>query len=332
MSYTYLKKVCENSTCSQEQAEESWEECCSDTLASAQLKSSHTAETSCCNDKETEFCLNSLSGTMCELSMESSGVATLMSSAEASPVKTLPSQEKAQESMAHEADCGLNLQESLAKYNPYTSLWRTRQLLLLEDSGECLETFPKWGIMQNGALWELPTLGRSTSEKESGFWRTPRTITGGTLSEEGIEALVNKEKRASGHVRQMDLQDQVRDVRLYPTPIVCGNNNRKGASKTSGDGLETVIQRMTYPTPLASDWKDRGNLDNPCVQRRLEKFKQITLSMIVQTPSGQMTPQMQKARLNPNWVEWLMGWTIGWTDLKPLAMDKFQSWLQAHSN
>ena len=27
-------------------------------------------------------------------------------------------------------------------------------------------------------------------------------------------------------------------------------------------------------------------------------------------------------RLNPTWVEWLMGWPLGWTDLKPLEMDK----------
>lgn len=27
-------------------------------------------------------------------------------------------------------------------------------------------------------------------------------------------------------------------------------------------------------------------------------------------------------QLNPNWVEWLMGWPPGWTDLKPLEMDK----------
>ena len=33
-------------------------------------------------------------------------------------------------------------------------------------------------------------------------------------------------------------------------------------------------------------------------------------------------------RLNPMWVEWLMGWPLGWTDLKPLEMDKFQQWQQ----
>ena len=35
--------------------------------------------------------------------------------------------------------------------------------------------------------------------------------------------------------------------------------------------------------------------------------------------------------LNPQWVEWLMGWPIGWTELKPLAMDRFREWQQQHS-
>jgi hypothetical protein len=28
-------------------------------------------------------------------------------------------------------------------------------------------------------------------------------------------------------------------------------------------------------------------------------------------------------KLNPTWTEWLMGWPLEWTDLKPLVMDKF---------
>lgn len=35
--------------------------------------------------------------------------------------------------------------------------------------------------------------------------------------------------------------------------------------------------------------------------------------------------------LNPEWEEWLMGWPIGWTELKPLAMDKFREWQLQHS-
>jgi hypothetical protein len=34
--------------------------------------------------------------------------------------------------------------------------------------------------------------------------------------------------------------------------------------------------------------------------------------------------------LNPNWVEWLMGWPIGWTDLRPLATARFHNALHLH--
>jgi hypothetical protein len=43
---------------------------------------------------------------------------------------------------------------------------------------------------------------------------------------------------------------------------------------------------------------------------------------------GDQTPQI--GQLNPDWVEWLMGWPIGQSDLKPLEMDKFRLWLQQH--
>lgn len=34
----------------------------------------------------------------------------------------------------------------------------------------------------------------------------------------------------------------------------------------------------------------------------------------------------------PKNQEWMMGWPIGWTDLKPLETGKFLSWLQKHGN
>ena len=37
-------------------------------------------------------------------------------------------------------------------------------------------------------------------------------------------------------------------VKLWPTPTVCGNHNRKGASKHSGDGLATVAGGSLNPT------------------------------------------------------------------------------------
>jgi hypothetical protein len=32
----------------------------------------------------------------------------------------------------------------------------------------------------------------------------------------------------------------------------------------------------------------------------------------------------------PMWTEWLMGWPLGWTDLKPLEMDKSHYVQQQH--
>ncbi|RKT93886.1 UNVERIFIED_ORG: hypothetical protein C7432_0308 [Pantoea allii] len=43
---------------------------------------------------------------------------------------------------------------------------------------------------------------------------------------------------------------------------------------------------------------------------------------------GEETPGLNA---NPDYVEWLMMWPTGWTDLKPLEMDRFQEWQQQHS-
>jgi len=35
-------------------------------------------------------------------------------------------------------------------------------------------------------------------------------------------------------------------------------------------------------------------------------------------------------KIHPMFTEWMMGWPLGWTDLKPLEMGKFQKWRQMH--
>ena len=48
-------------------------------------------------------------------------------------------------------------------------------------------------------------------------------------------------------------------------------------------------------------------------------------------PTPVQEAEQKTGQLHPNWVEsYLMGWPIGWTDLKLLEMDKFQQWLQQH--
>jgi hypothetical protein len=78
-----------------------------------------------------------------------------------------------------------------------------------------------------------------------------------------------------------------------------------------------------WPTPVKSDsqarrpskgWK--GDSDLP--------------SVVWKVDGGMENPEKPPAQLNADWVEWLMGWPLGWTDLKPLEMDKFHSWQQQH--
>ena len=49
-------------------------------------------------------------------------------------------------------------------------------------------------------------------------------------------------------------------------------------------------------------------------------------------PARPSTDEAQPSggKLNPSWVEWLMAWPIGWTDLEPLEMDKYQQWQRSH--
>jgi len=162
MSYTYL----------QEQGEVSSAGCFSDIPQYVLSRLNLTAEKSYSNGNETESSQSSQSGMMSQPSTELRGEEKSMSSAEASRVRTFPHQEVEQVSLESEADCGEKWQESLAKYDQNTSSWRTAQCLLFEDLGESLETFPKWGMMHNGELWERTMSAHLIEENESGFLPT----------------------------------------------------------------------------------------------------------------------------------------------------------------
>jgi hypothetical protein len=73
--------------------------------------------------------------------------------------------------------------------------------------------------------------------------------------------------------------------------------------------------RQMYPTPRCFMHKDA------LTDRGKSNLGEVINEQEGMTKTGQ---------LNPPWVEWLMGWPIGWTDLKPLVMDKFQQWLDSH--
>ena len=77
----------------------------------------------------------------------------------------------------------------------------------------------------------------------------------------------------------------------------------------------------TWPTPVASMAK--GSSPAALTRKSGADRSNDRLDHAVMATEG--------GQLNPAWVEWLMGWPIGWTELKPLEMGRYQEWLQQHS-
>ena len=203
-----------------------------------------------------------------------------------SHAKTSRLQEQEEDWKVPDRVYGLNTGELLANYDQDTSSWRTSQHSLIEDLTKFSDSWPRSGMMRNGIAYQLPPLVHLTDETGYGSSPipTPTASTGG--------ANHNSPTTVSGKRFTMNLAGF---AQKFPTPTVHGNYNKKGASKTSGDGLATIIKK--FPTPCSRDWKDNGR--SPAELAR----HSTTLATIA------------GGKLNPTWVEWLMGFPTGWTDL-----------------
>jgi hypothetical protein len=78
-----------------------------------------------------------------------------------------------------------------------------------------------------------------------------------------------------------------------------------------------------WPTPTKQD------ASNTCGPAQMER-NTMPLNVEAVLTGGETTQPSQGKQLSPMWTEWLMGWPIGWTDLQPLATDKFRLWLRLH--
>ena len=104
---------------------------------------------------------------------------------------------------------------------------------------------------------------------------------------------------------------------LWPTPtcnMVSGGPNHNSPQVLAGKhGINLAGAVMKWGTPKAQDSRhamtDRGKSN-----------------------LGEQVAGLHGGKLNPTWVEWLMGWPLEWTDLKPLGMGKFQQWQQQHGS
>lgn len=305
-----------NLPCLQARAEVSSAESCLAGEPSVPSSTTPTQRVYLWRDKTTDALSRFRSGMTFARSTGDRGADVLTSFLAGFPARTFPPPEKAQESTASAADCGPKWPASLAKYDPDSRSWKTRQCLLGGGLAEFSETFPRWGMTRAGELFRQPTpsflleiRAYITSVKESGLSRQIGT------------PLASNKVRSEKFSR--DTPSPMKFVRA-PTPTVCGLHNRKGASATSGDGLSTFVKRLSVAvaTPTATDGRKWN------AKTKQQRKDQGSSVRICNEDRGDGTPI--GGQLNPPWVEWLMGWPVGWTDLGPLGTAKFQSWHRSH--
>ena len=341
----------------QGQEEASWADTFLDGAPSALLSMLPTPGASCLPDNGTECSHGSPFGMTLQRSTGTHGEVELMWFRAGSPVRTYRSLERERDLVESEADCGPKWPGSLARYNPGSRSWRTAQCSLLGGLELYSATFPRWGTLRNGELWERTMPVLPTAGNESGLWRTPTF----------------HDFKNSSCSTQIYLSDQVmqRPKKLVPFPTPTANErDGRDLDKRLRDGrqmgLGEVVRMRTantpsgnWPTPTCSDaFTDKLKSD----QQKEGSMHSVNLSQAVKmfpTPTatdykgaytkesmvssggidragllrnvGHMDNPDYKAavggQLNPEFVEYLMHWPRNWTSLEPMEPVAYIAWL-----
>ena len=243
----------------------------------------------------------------------------LISSVEDSPAKTSVARGKGPDSVAHEAASGPNTSKPLPRSSRSTSSSKTFQPFALEDwikfSGKSLRS----GMMRNGIVYPLPPLALLTGEIASGLWPMPKASDGskGTRTTEGA-----RNELLRGKNRDLTMM-----VKLWPTPsankttlsgdlvnsdMTPWDGISKPHSATTGKPVSTHLTDAVkmWPTPCSHNGTGGATGLAGGSGNRKKLYK-----LLGETEGRKMGCQS----LNPYWVEWLMGYPIGWTDLEGSA-------------
>ncbi len=189
---------------------------------------------------------------------------------------------------------------SCLKYDPASCSWRTYPDSSIGGWPALSVIFPRAGMMRNGIACRRRPLALRTSENGSLSWRTPSAEQAGD-NEGYLKTLRDKDGGPPRPGRRVYnpkdgkhiILTRNRQVKMWPTPQV---HESGGQGTPSWKDLECqkVGQRI----------RESGSL----IQQKLEN--EVPLRSVLDE---------QKMRtggsLNPTWVEWLMGFPLGWTDL-----------------
>jgi hypothetical protein len=191
-------------------------------------------------------------------------------------------------------------------------------------------------------MWPTPTVSGNYNQKglskTSGDglatqvkkWPTPIASRGGAWRGDGQVSMIarNVETYEEFWLLTQGTSKKKRE-KYWPTPTF---QDADKATKQYRENHQNNLTAMVFnpdkmfPTPTTRDYK--GGYKTESLIRKDGKSRALdALPNAVLDGKGTETAIGQ---LNPNWVEWLMGWPLGWTDLKPLVMDKSQFVQQQH--
>lgn len=192
--------------------------------------------------------------------------------------------------------CGRKRIGLFAKFDRDGSCWKTSEdsyLPNVETSlSEYCGSFPRSGSMRNGRLYQHPIWEPAINENVSGLLPTPTTHPLGLKNFEPVDKQGNPV--------------QTINQRWYD----------KRTGRLIQKSLDMVVMRpKLLPTPLARDW--RGGTANRIYKRQSPNLNDFAAANLL--PNGTHLPTAEcKASLylNPCFVEEMMGYEIGWTELK----------------
>lgn len=271
--------------------EEYWAANCSESAPSVPSRSNPTQQAYCSPGRMTDYSRLSRYGMTYAPLTDDHGAALLTWYLEASRARTFPLREKAPALMGSAPDSGGKCTGLLAKYDRNMSLWRTPQCSLLAGLDVFLGTWPRSGMMRNGWCWERTTWVPRMSVSACGYLLSTPPLGQGM-------------KFATPQARDF----RTGEARRWDNPARSRNLNDQIAK---------------FPTP-----RTKGMCGG---SGAFQKMKALEAEGIVTTEERKQMTAGNGGQLNPPWVEWLMGWPLEWTALKPLATDKFRQWQQLHS-
>tara|TARA_R100000808_G_scaffold1576_1_gene7038 strand:- start:2199 stop:3098 length:900 start_codon:yes stop_codon:yes gene_type:complete len=218
--------------------------------------------------------------------------------------------------------------------------WLDTFRLVLNQYGE---TFAIWATRLKQDSLRRQKLAPHISGSGSLSWRTP-----------------TDESKHGGTSNPIDIKRKGQTVHLgdqashWPTPTKSDDGGKVTVNSLQSGLIGTASK---WRTPMARGWKDGADLKEKPVMtlgRQTQNWgtptgrdanegynpklgRDGTQDGLLgrQAPQHTMPGQKfyaSKRALNPRFVEWLMGFPIGWTDLQPLETLSFQRWQQQHGD